>query len=1628
VVFRPEGGIQYFYANNSQSSLQDARSQVKLVPLSGLGYPTVSLQSKDTNGIYWGNTNDGFGLVYPDGSQDIFGYTAYAPALNSAARAYLTQRIDAQGRITRIGYEFAQNVNYNSSQVAFGYRVRYVVDPDGRTNTFLYYTNSGNFFAPPIPNPWMLTEIDDPYGRKVQLQYKMLLSSPAVSSAVNIGLLSSITDAAGLTSSFQYLAPVVNYTNYVYGPCSGGVCPTNIVGLGGGTGWITNLATPYGSTAFNYYQVVPDSTVPDAYSQRAIYVSEPAGAQQLYYYLHKGDGTNGPLLATQAKAPNNIPGSPAFNDGTTGATHPTLDYRNTIYWGRRQCAALSSNVLAALPSNMSNALANLTANDFRKGRVRNWLWQSDSLSISESLSSEREPSPDAAGQIEDTNRIWYSYPGQSPTTPEVVGSSPEISCIATVLPDGSSQYTTYNYYSQYYPWGGAGMVSDNETSYSKPDGSIGEVTNWFTYAGNSIDLLSMSNSAGQYVNLGYNTGHQIIAVTNALQQVTTVSWDSYANLTGIQFPSGESVTLNRNYLGSGPNALFPASVIFSPSGRCFTNSYYAGLPVSITDDRGVTVSDTWDGLNRLTGTSFPDGTSISNVYYRLDLVAAKDRLTNWTYYAYDGLQHLTTLTNANNAVTYYSYCGCGSLEMVIDALTNYTTLNYDNQGNLTNVNFPDYSSINWQYDLAGRVTKAFDGANRYLQFSYNNQGLPINITGANGLLLQATYDALNRPISVTDANGITVTNQYDAINELLKQSWPDGICQGYGYSAAGLVAFTNRNQMPTVYGRDGAGRLIAVTNANLEVTLIGYDSLDNVNSLIDGLKHTNTWQYNQYGWLTNKLDGLKRTAFRYAYNADGWITNRWTPEKGNTGYAYDGLGNLKSILYPQQTINYAYDTLNRLTNMMDAVGTTAFRYTPAGQLQSENGPWTNDTVAYTYFQGLRTNLSLTQPNGAWSQGYGYDSALRLQTLTSPAGSFGYSYNFKPASELVTAIALPNGASITNGYDALARLRVTALNNYWGHTLDAYSYVLDALGFRTNIVRNFGLTTSTANIGFDNIGQLTSWSAAEAGGVLRQNEQFGLGYDAAHNLHSRNNSGLSQTFTTDPANQLTNVTRTGTFTMSGATPAPAISVTVNGLAAQTNGDFTFARTNFTLANGQNTFTNLAVFKYGSTATDTVAVNFPQNVNLAYDNNGNLTNDGLRTFAYDPENQLTNVFIPNQWRSDFVYDGLNRRRIERDFAWQGGQWVKTNETRYVCDSYLIIQERDTNNNPLVTYTRGLDLSGSLQGAGGIGGLLARTDVSGSTFYHAANGNITTLMDGNENIVARYLYGPFGKLVGKWGPMADANEMQFSSMPHENISGLSLYPFRAYDPNLQRFLSRDPVQERGGINLYGLVGNSPVNRVDPYGLTWALFSGEAWGQLLHDAFIGDKAGTAPFDPNSNLALSQNAGLGFHPLYDENGNPLGNPASAVAGNVANSLFTAATVMNPIGGAEKGAATLATKVEKCPIKKIGLGLDQDLWNHKGTGALIYKDGAWQNAGLTSVPWWKAISSDSAFLKSFEQAAGNADAISFDVSSFNPAYPKPGLTQSELTYILNNPSVLAKTIFTQNGSQVIWNGKGFVKP
>jgi RHS repeat-associated protein len=513
-------------------------------------------------------------------------------------------------------------------------------------------------------------------------------------------------------------------------------------------------------------------------------------------------------------------------------------------------------------------------------------------------------------------------------------------------------------------------------------------------------------------------------------------------------------------------------------------------------------------------------------------------------------------------------------------------------------------------------------------------------------------------------------------------------------------------------------------------------------------------------------------------------------------------------------------------------------------------------------------LSLQTPSGAaWTQGYGYDLARRLTSLTSPAGSFGYAYDPVEAQR-VDKLTLPNGAAITNSFDSVARLTGTWLRSSAGADFDSYVYTYNQASQRTNVLRTAG---DYVNYLYDGIGELTNATSIQPpSGVYRAGERLAYNYDGAGNLTTKwgywNRAQYKTGYSLNQLNQITNSGFgnnsgsgwAGYIALTGSTTSPATNVTVNGTSANAiYGDNTFGAFE-TVSAGANSFTAVAQDVYGrsSTSQSTVTV-IPTNSGYAYDLNGNLLTDGTRNFGYDDENQLISVWQVSAWSNNFVYDGKMRRRIERDFAWNGSAWTQTNEIRFVYDGNLVIQERDLNNQPQGTYTRCKDLSGSLQGAGGIGGLLARSDRAQSipgmvtsggvsefgtpSYYHAdGNGNITMLIAASQMIVAKYLYDPFGNTLARSGLLADVNNYRFSSKEWNGNSGLYYYLYRYYDPNLQRWVNRDPFLDEGfgavqmgfyleqvlfryikpnrflvDQNLYDFVGNDPADEYDYLGL---------------------------------------------------------------------------------------------------------------------------------------------------------------------------------------------------------------------
>ena len=182
-------------------------------------------------------------------------------------------------------------------------------------------------------------------------------------------------------------------------------------------------------------------------------------------------------------------------------------------------------------------------------------------------------------------------------------------------------------------------------------------------------------------------------------------------------------------------------------------------------------------------------------------------------------------------------------------------------------------------------------------------------------------------------------------------------------------------------------------------------------------------------------------------------------------------------------------------------------------------------------------------------------------------------------------------------------------------LNSHAYVYDLDGERTKQTFKDG---NYLDYNYDALGQLKTALGKESGGASRLHEQFKFGYDYARNLNYRTNNALNQTFGADNLNQLTNITRSGTLTVAGTTTTNATSVTVNSLTAERYGDATFARTNLSLVNGNNTFTAIAQDSLGRGDTNAVTINLPASPSYSYDSNGNLLADGRRTFTYDDEN--------------------------------------------------------------------------------------------------------------------------------------------------------------------------------------------------------------------------------------------------------------------------------------------------------------------------------------------------------------------------------------------------------------------------
>jgi len=267
---------------------------------------------------------------------------------------------------------------------------------------------------------------------------------------------------------------------------------------------------------------------------------------------------------------------------------------------------------------------------------------------------------------------------------------------------------------------------------------------------------------------------------------------------------------------------------------------------------------------------------------------------------------------------------------------------------------------------------------------------------------------------------------------------------------------------------------------------------------------------------------------------------------------------------------------------------------------------------------------------------------------------------------------------------------------------------------------------------------------------------------------------------------------------------------------------------------NTFTNnqmnQMVGRDGPIAPPTVFVYTPD---------GGLASDGTWSYAYDAEDQLASVTSSSLTNGSIrvlsSYDYRHRRTskiVQRLYSTIapppsppiGIEEWQTLETRtFLYDEWNLIHETiytidgGTTNTTEVQYFWGLDLSDTLHGAGGVGGLVA-VSREGQFYFPTLdnNGNVTKCIDESGSIVAAYEYDDFGRLISQSGPLADFFRHRFSTKYYDPETGLYYYGERFYSPYWRIWLNRDPIGELDCPNLYDSFGNSPTFTTDPLGKT--------------------------------------------------------------------------------------------------------------------------------------------------------------------------------------------------------------------
>ncbi len=1033
----------------------------------------------------------------------------------------------------------------------------------------------------------------------------------------------------------------------------------------------------------------------------------------------------------------------------------------------------------------------------------------------------------------------------------------------------------------------------------------------------SYQLDRQFNATGQYLQFTYGTRSNDGALQTISNQngtaLLTLNYDGafLANVTDVY---GRRIAYTWAQPAGLPKVVLTGvSTIHAVGASALTYQQYQYWPYAAEDDKpllktiitrspnggdGVTTAyNSYDAEARVASTT--DGNGNLRQYSYLPgetFIAVKNSggmtVQVWTRY-YDAQGRDTGHADASlNRWTIYYDDGRNPYKATraVDPVGRTTSITYDVYGHVTSVTSPrgvtqfsywDYT----QWSLGRRTqtqTRGSDGTLRPpTSYSFNEPSGLLNTViyphpsqGGGMLSSSLTYDGYGNPLSITEP-GENVVSRTTTFN----------------YTQDGN---TSRPMF--------VGRPLTVTDALGHTTHFRYDARGNLTSTMDAVGIVTDTEYDLSDQTTRMLlpasaqtgSGRGQVVNTYAYTGGPLRWRKTYDESGAEvrayNYAYGNEGELKTQFGSNISQSVEYDAMYRMIRFQDGNSNpTNYYYDGNGRLTATAYPNANSTTGYdmertTAFDNSGLPLQTVD-------GRGVVSNLAYETDGSPSG---VSYPASPGENVSLrrdVFGQVNLRSDASGIEQYAY-------NYVGNLLLQITQYKGQGEFeqtvqqhRSGALSRLSSGLGNVNYAYDAAGRLTTmvdpdgapttWSYADNDWLMSQTLSIGtttaLTRNALGQLTSQRNANNANTTLSSwghpsDATQKQLYNAVGQLTRSTATATPSFNWGGTTSYAYDNQsqltqEASSRGTGYTHSFGYSGAGNPLVWKGVNRAynSDNQEVNRSQPVAYAYDGAGNTTqlkNYNLATpttaaptqkLVYNAQGQLSELRdASNAVIATYVYRGDGKR------AWK----ELANGTRTY---FYYMGEK------LTATSDGVILSGLvLWGADGIVGYRNGNDATRvlSRFYNLYDpqGNLAQTLDANGNVISQ-------SAVSAWGePLRDANGNQAGGgygakfgYVRDGESGFYLCTLRYYDPSAGRWITRDPIGYAGGSNLYGYVGNDPVNNGDPSGLAprpkpsaddgaYHLYFGPSggygWMRIYkdHELVAAFKASNVTEDPNGN------------------------------------------------------------------------------------------------------------------------------------------------------------------------------------